>query len=301
MKKFFVYILCMIFLFFLIPVLFTHKYKTKKEYKKLEEKKEEYNYKDLNKVKVLHIKTGEVEEMELDSYIIGVVSAEMPANFEIEALKAQAVVARAYTIYKITKGTKHENADICDDPSCCQAWINKEERLNRWNEEERNLNWSKIEEAVESTKGKVITYEGKPINAFFHSNSGGFTESAFNVWGGENYPYLNVVATSGEDSYKQYNSEVQVTKNEFIEKIKKYHQDFEIDFKKENEIQVLEYTDGKRIKTIKIGNLNLSGVEIRTIFNLKSARFEIIVDGENIKFNVIRLWPWSWNESNRSR
>ena len=301
MKKFFVYILCMIFLFFLIPVLFTHKYKTKKEYKKLEEKKEEYNYKDLNKVKVLHIKTGEVEEMELDSYIIGVVSAEMPANFEIEALKAQAVVARTYTIYKITKGTKHENADICDDPSCCQAWINKEERLNRWNEEERNLNWSKIEEAVESTKGKVITYEGKPINAFFHSNSGGFTESAFNVWGGENYPYLNVVATSGEDSYKQYNSEVQVTKNEFIEKIKKYHQDFEIDFKKENEIQVLEYTDGKRIKTIKIGNLNLSGVEIRTIFNLKSARFEIIVDGENIKFNVIRLWPWSWNESNRSR
>ena len=233
--------------------------------------------------------------------MLGVVSAEMPASFEIEALKAQAVVARTYTLYKITNGGKHENANICDDPSCCQAWISKEDRLNKWNEEERNSNWAKIEEAVNSTKGKVITYNGEPINAFFHSNSGGTTETAGNVWGGENYPYLQTVATSGEDSYKQYNSEVVISKEEFIDKIKEYHNDFEINFEEENAIETEEYTDGGRVKKIKIGNLELSGVEVRTIFGLKSAKFEISIDGDDVKFNVIRIWTRSWNESNRSR
>lgn len=91
----------------------------------------------------------------------------MPANFEEEALKAQAVVARTYTIYKITNGSKHENANICDDSKCCQAWISKEARFEKWNESERENNWSKIVNAVDSTKGKIITYDGKPINAFF--------------------------------------------------------------------------------------------------------------------------------------
>ncbi|MDO5556251.1 MAG: stage II sporulation protein D [Clostridia bacterium] len=246
-----------------------------------------YDYGQYNKVKLLHTSTGEVEELELDDYLLGVVSSEMPASFEKEALKAQAVVARTYTMYKITNESKHENANICDDSTCCQAWISKEDRLNKWNEEERNSNWNKIEEAVNSTKGKIVIYEGKPINAFFHSNSGGKTDTATDVWGGENYPYLQTVQTSGEDIYKQYSSDLVVTKEEFISKIKEYHSDFNIDFNTENQIEILEYTEGNRIKTIKIGNLNLSGVEIRAIFGLKSARFEIIVEQENIKFNVI--------------
>ena len=304
MKNILLYILCMVFLCFLIPIIFTEKNKTQtaQEDKKEESiKQEPYDYKKLNTVKLLHSKTGEIEELELDKYLLGVVSAEMPANFELEALKAQAVVARTYTIYKILKGTKHENADICDNSACCQAWISKEERLNRWNVEERDTNWAKIEEAVNSTKGKIITFEGEPINAFFHSNSGGKTDTANNVWGGANFPYLQAVSTSGENNYTQYNSEALLSKEEFIEKIKKYHPNFEIDFNKENQIQVLEYTDGDRVKTIKIGNLELSGVEIRTIFGLKSAKFEINIEDGNIKFNVIRIRPWSWNEPNRSR
>ena len=91
----------------------------------------------------------------------GVVSAEMPANFEIEALKAQAVVARTYTAYKMYKGSKHENADICDDAACCQAWISKEERFQRWNEQDRENNWNKITTAVDTTVGKIITYKSE--------------------------------------------------------------------------------------------------------------------------------------------
>ena len=294
MKKIFIYILCLVLLCFLIPILFTQKNsikneKTNNEIETEAKAKEEivYDYGKYNTVKVLHNKTGEIEEMELDDYLLGVVSSEMPASFEQEALKAQAVVARTYTIYKITNGNKHENADICDDSKCCQAWISKEDRLDRWNEGERDTNWKKIVEAVNNTKGKIITYEGKAINAFFHSNSGGITDTATAVWGGTNYPYLQAVQTSGEDSYNQYNSEVIITKDEFISKIKEKHSDFEIDFSLDNQIEILDYTDGERIKTIRIGNLNLSGVEIRTLFGLKSAKFEINIEGDNIKFNVI--------------
>ena len=291
MRKILLYILCMVFLCFLIPILFTQRNNLKEMvvYNQMEEKEEviTFDYGQYSTIKLLHAETGEVEEIGIDNYLLGVVSSEMPANFEIEALKAQAVVARTYTIYKITSGKKHENADICDDSNCCQAWSAKEERLNRWNENDRESNWKKIEEAVNSTKGKIVTYGGKPINAFFHSNSGGITDTATNVWGGSNYPYLQAVETSGEDAYSQYNSEVTVTKDEFISKIKEYHSDFEIDFSIENQIEVLEYTDGQRVKTIKIGNLDLSGVEVRKIFGLKSAKFEISVEGENVKFSVI--------------
>ena len=292
MKKVLLYILCMVFLCFLIPILFTKKSEPKEIKSNVEiEYKEDnnlvYDYGEFNKVKLLHTKTGEVEELELDQYLLGVVSSEMPASFEIEALKAQAVVARTYTIYKITEEKKHENADICDDSKCCQAWISKEDRFARWNEEERESNWSKIEEAVNSTKGEIVKYEGKPINAFFHSNSGGTTDTATAVWGGANYPYLQAVETSGEDAYTQYSSEVVLSKEEFANKIREYHSEFQIDYSLENQIEILSYTEGERVKEIKIGNLNLSGVEIRNIFKLKSAKFEINIDGENIKFNVI--------------
>lgn len=287
MRKLYVYVLCFILVCFLIPILFTRKQLTEETGNLKTEEEQNYNYGNYKTIKLLHSSTQEVEELDLDTYLLGVVSAEMPANFEQEALNAQAICARTYTIYKIANGSKHENADICDDSGCCQAWISKEDRLEKWNEEERNNNWTKIETAVNTTKGKIITYEGKPINAFFHSNSGGATDTASSVWGGTNYPYLQTVETSGEEAYSQYASEVLISKEEFISKIKEYHDNFTIDFNQENQIEVIEYTEGNRIKTIKIGNLNLSGVELRTIFGLKSANFQINIEEENIKFSVI--------------
>jgi stage II sporulation protein D len=273
-------------------MLFTNKHKTVDTSEKIESNNEiiqnTYDYKNYQTIKLLHSTTSQIEEIDLDTYLYGVVSSEMPASFEMEALKAQAIVARTYTIYKIKNNSnKHEGANICDDSTCCQAWISKEDRFEKWEESSRESNWNKIVEAVNSTQGKIITYENEPINAFFHSNSGGTTESTINVWGGTNYPYLQSVATSGEDAYTQYYSEVTITKQTFIDKIKENHSDFEIDFSKENCIEVLEYTEGNRVKTIQIGNLQLSGVEVRTILGLKSANFSITIDGENIKFEVI--------------
>ena len=247
-----------------------------------------YDYDEYNTIKLLHKDENKIEEIDLEEYLYGVVSAEMPASFEEEALKAQAVVARTYTIYKIVNNDgKHGEADICDDSTCCQAWISEQDRKDRWDEDEKEENWNKIVNAVNSTQGKIVTYNGEPINAFFHSNSGGTTEAPIEVWGGSGYPYLQSVATAGEDAYSQYSSEAEFTEAEFEEKIKELHSDFEIDFDDENCIKIEEYTEGNRVKTIKIGNLELSGVEVRNIFGLRSANFTVTIEDNKIKFEVI--------------
>ena len=295
MKKTLIYLLILICICFSIPIIFTTEF-SKRANVKIEQgntntsSKEgtTYDYKNYNTIKLLHKETEKIEELKMDEYLYGVVSAEMPASFQEEALKAQAVVARTYTIYKIVNNDgKHNDADICDDSSCCQAWISKEYRLDKWKEEERIENWNKIVNAVNSTQGKIITYEGKPINAFFHSNSGGTTEAPINVWGGSGYPYLQSVSTSGEDAYSQYKSEAEFTKKEFEDKIKEVHNDFKIDYKQKDCIKIEEYTEGNRIKSVKIGNLELSGVEIRNIFGLRSANFKITIQDEKIKFEVL--------------
>ncbi len=296
MKKFLLYFFAFIFVCFLLPAFLTKQdvpvvmqedSKNENQETQAETKNDvEYNYNKYGTINLLHKDTNQVETVELDNYLYNVVSAEMPASFELEALKAQSIVARTYTIYKILN-KKHENADICDDSNCCQAWVSKEDRLARWEESQRESNWAKIEQCVNETKGKIITYNNSPINAFFHSNSGGKTELPVNVWGGgSNMPYLQIVETSGEEGYSQYSSEVELTNEELINKLKTKYQDIKIDFNNQEDIKILEYTDSNRVKTVKFGNHNISGVEARSILNLKSTNFEIIKQEGKIKFTV---------------
>lgn len=293
MKKIIMVLFVFLLVCFSIPIFFTSPFPAKEV--AIVEKKNELvstDQQEMNSktVRVLHTKTNQVEEMRLEDYLYGVVSSEMPANYEIEALKAQAVVARTYTLFQIqNNGSKHkeQHADICDDFQCCQAWIAKQDRLARWDKEKQEEYWNKIVNSVNSTAGKVVTYEGKVINAFFHSNSGGMTETPMNVWGGSNYPYLQTVATAGEDAYAQYSSNVTVTKQKFEEMIQKKHSNFKINWKEKDCIKVKEYTEANRVKTIQIGNLSLSGVEVRTLFGLKSANFKITVEEENVRFEVV--------------
>ena len=247
----------------------------------------EYKYSKHETIKLLHTARNEVEELNIDEYLYGVVSAEMPAQYDIEALKAQAIVARTYLIYNIENNSnKHENADICDSSNCCQAWITKEKRFENWKEDERQNNWDKIVAAVNQTKGKIITYNGKTINAFFHSNSGGTTESSVNIWGGISYPYLQSVQTAGEDGYEQYRSTVTFTQDELINKLKEKHPNISIDFSQDDSIKILEYTDSGRVRTVKFGNVEIAGTQARTILGLKSTNFEINKEQEKITFSV---------------
>lgn len=295
MKKILIYILILLCIVFIIPSMCTKKRQTlavnnKEKNAEETEKKEEqpkYEYSKYSKIKLYHSKTSQIEELPIDEYLYGVVSSEMPASYTLEALKAQAIVARTYTLYQIINSNgKHGKADICDDSTCCQAWLSKEDRITKWDSGVAEENWNKVVEAVNSTQGKIITYNGSPIDAFFHANSGGVTETASNVWGGNDFPYLQSVETSGEDEYSGYNSGVEFTKEEIVKKIKEKHSDFEIDFSLEDCIQITEYTESGRVKTIKLGNIQIAGTEARTIFGLKSTNFTFEVNGDTIKFAV---------------
>ena len=296
MKKVLIYFCGFLILFFIVPVICTvtkpkEKSQVVEEVSVKQETQEteiqDYDYQKYKTIKLLHSETMQIEELNIDEYLYGVVSSEMPANFELEALKAQAVVARTYTIYQIIyNSSKHENADICDNYSCCQAWISKEERFSKWISEEAESNWNKIVQAVNETKGKIVTYNKQPINAFFHANSGGITESSLNIWSGIDYPYLKSVETSGEEGYTQYASEVILNMQELLEKIQTQYEDCEIDFDKQDSIKILEYTSSGRVKTIKFGNKEIAGTEARTLLGLKSTKFAVTIDGENIIFSV---------------
>ena len=300
MKKMLLYILSFIILFFILPIIFTitPKAETEEVVSNIENVTQEqpeqevettiYDYQKYKTIKLFHSGSGQIEELPIDEYLYGVVSSEMPANYEAEALKAQAIVARTYTIYQIMNNSgKHPGADICDNSSCCQAWISKDERLSKWALEEAESNWNKIVDAVNSTSGKIITYQNKPINAFFHSNSGGKTESSLNIWGGIDYPYLKSVETAGEEGYTQYSSEAKFTKEELLNKLKEKYEDCEIDYSQENCIQILEYTTSGRVKTIKFGNKEIAGTEARTILGLRSTNFTFTISGDEIIFSVI--------------
>ena len=303
MKKILIYLISFITICFILPAIFTNR-TAKTSTNDIGEEKttdkssgetviettkntstSEYEYQKYGTINLLHTSTGEVEQVKIDDYLCNVVSAEMPADYAEEALKAQAVVARTYTIYKINN-KKHENADICDDSTCCQAWVDKETRFSRWEESKRESNWEKIQKCVKETQGQIITYQNQPINAFFHANSGGKTELPVNVWGGTGLPYLQVVETTGEEGYTQYESEIELTQDELIEKLRTKYSDINIDFNNQDDLKIVTYTDSGRVKTVKFGNHEISGVETRTLLGLKSTNFEIIKENDKIKFIV---------------
>ncbi len=300
MKKILFYIIALFCIVFLIPSICTRQKRQLQKNENVENISEEktvesnneanypnYDYTSFATIKLYHTKTGDIEELPIDEYLYGVVSSEMPVKYEIEALKAQAVVARTYTIYQIThsKG-KHNNADICDNYACCQAWISKEDRFAKWDEKDSENNWKKIVNAVNSTQGKVITYNGDVIDAFFHSNSGGITETASNVWGGQNFPYLKSVETSGEDEYSEYNSEVELSKDELTNKLKEKHSEIEINYEENDVIKIIEFTESGRVKKIKFGNVEIAGTEARTILGLKSTNFNFEIRDNSVIFFV---------------
>lgn len=138
----------------------------------VESEREPFQPGDLDGEMVLKVLAGDtVEEMTLGEYLVGVVRAEMPASFEPEALKAQAVAARTYTLYKMQTGGNHgDTADICTDSTCCQAYISEENARNNWGEN-ADAYEEKIETAVRETDGETILYGGVPILAVFHSCS----------------------------------------------------------------------------------------------------------------------------------
>lgn len=229
------------------------------------------------KIKVYLHKEDKVVDMFLEEYLMGVVAAENPAEFGLEALKAQAVASRTYALRKAqsTSAKEHKGADVCTSTHC-QAWVSKEDKMKEWGIFNARSYWSKIEKAVNSTQGIVITYNGTLANSVFHSNSGGKTENAEEVWKCDPVPYLKSVPSIGEEDSIHFRSSKLVKTEDFINTVKKRYPDFdyvEDDFYKD--IEILNYTTGGRVETIRVGNIIIKGTDFRTMFELRSANFVI--------------------------
>ena len=217
--------------------------------------------------------TGEIISMEWDEYITGVVLCEMPVEFEAEALKAQAVVARTYALRRISTGGKHIGADVCTDPSCCQGYRDLSNFLESGGTEEQ-LN--KVENAVISTNSQVLLYNGEPIEATYFSCSGGRTEDALAVWGAE-IPYLRATDSPGEEKANHYTDTVHYSGEEFLKRL-----GLSSTVRPEGWVEEITYTEGGGVKDIRICGQAFSGTKVRQLLGLRSTAFVISVVGEKV-------------------
>lgn len=217
---------------------------------------------------------GEVIQMDIEKYLIGVLLAEMPADFEMEALKAQAVAARTYALKCHAQGYKHTGA-VCTNASCCQGYMTQEAYLEAGGSRQEIL---RVITAVSHTAGEVLCYDGKLILATYFDCSGGSTEDAAAVWG-QVYPYLQAVPSPGEEKAAYFEDEITVTPEQLQEALgcilpedpKCWFDEF-------------TYTPGGGVDTVKIGGVSYRGTTLRSLLGLRSTAFEIKVDGENIVF-----------------
>lgn len=205
--------------------------------------------------------------MELEEYLTGVVLAEMPASFESEAHKAQAVVARTYTMRALRDKPRHETACVCTDSTCCQGYLSADEYICRGG---RADDVEKIALAVRDTAGLVLTYDGELIEATYFSCSGGTTEDAVAVWGTD-VPYLRSVKSPGEEQATHYTDTVTITAEQFA--LALGIKDME---NPEMWIGNITYTAGGGVDRIEIGEEEYAGTQIRKLLGLRSTAFEIV-------------------------
>lgn len=222
-------------------------------------------------VRLLQI-DGTVTEQDLEGYLTQVLLAEIPASFEEEALKAQAVAARTYAWKAYTTGEKHENGCVCTDPACCQASITEETYLSKGGTQE---GIEKIRAAVYATAGSVLTYEEELIDATYFSCSGGSTEAAVAVWGTD-VPYLQSVPSPNENA--KYDSDtVSFSLEQFCNALGK-----ELNGDPQSWFRNVTYTEGGGVACMSIGGQDYSGTQLRKMLGLRSTVFSIASDKELI-------------------
>ncbi len=223
------------------------------------------------KVITLNRTRGDVVQINLEEYLIGVVAAEMPASFNLEALKSQAIVARTYTL-KLLESKR----TITDDVST-QVYKDNAELKNMWGNS-YNTYYNKIKNAVSSTSGLCITYNGSLIDAVYHSTSNGYTEDSVKVWGND-IPYLKTVTSPWDTSASSYLKENTIS----YDKIRTV---LGINFDSSSIIEIISKDESGRISNIKFGDKVLTGVEVRNLLGLRSADFDFMMTDTGVLFTT---------------
>lgn len=231
----------------------------------------------------------EVVEVELEEYLMCVVSSEMPASFEMEALKAQAVAARTYSVARelnfveTENPTGHEKAALCDTTHC-QVYQNKEQiaafRSAKWMAE----SWPRIQEAVNATAGQVLCYNGELAGqTLFHSSSGGRTENSEDVFVTA-VPYLRSVESPYEEDATHSNELTEIPISQFVETINSSVEGANIGAWDAKNIKVTARSSGDKAMRVEIGSLVMTGKELRELFSLASANFNVSATEDSLLF-----------------
>lgn len=229
-------------------------------------------------------------ELTMEEYLYGVLKAEMPASFPEEALKAQAVAARTYTIHKqwlYEKGAapaeSHKGAQMCSDYHHCKAYsLKSAEEL--WGKDAEFYE-KKVKAAIAETDGIYMTYNAEPIVAVFHAASGPKTEKASDVWGGE-YPYLNAVESPGGEHSPRYYGEVTVSLAEFQKKMAAAF-GCNLEGDSTNWVKGYSRSESGGVQTVNIGGVDCKGTVMRTTFGLNSTNFEVKMGKTDVVFSTV--------------
>ena len=236
----------------------------------------------------LTIQDGDTtEQMTLERYLTGVVRGEMPASFEMEALRAQAAAERSYVYYQLAAGRKdaHPDADFCTDHTCCSAYLSETAAREKWGGDFAPWN-TRVEQAVSDTDGQVVLYNGRPILAVFHSSSAGRTAAAGDVWSGD-LPYLvSVDSPEGEETVPNYYSTVTFTAAEAKEKLLAAYPELKLSGTPDRWFGAAAENGSGRVETVSVGGTDIEGTELRRIFGLRSACFTVAADSESVTFRV---------------
>ena len=264
MKKIILIILAIIFIPYIIVSLFIRTDDIK------------FYYKEGMNVRVKREQTNTIEVVPFEDYVVGVLAGEMPVNFELEALKAQAVAARTYVMKKMSDN-RNKDYDIVDTVQN-QVYISDEELKDKWKDKyQERIN--KVKRAVLETKGEYLSYNGKVIEAFFFSTSVGKTENSEEVFK-ESLPYLRSVdSTWDEEVSPVFNDSKEYSLQEFFERLNLKYSD-------QINVEVLNTTSTGRIKNIKINGKKFTGSEVYKNLNLRSTFFEINQVGSNVIINT---------------
>lgn len=241
-------------------------------------------------LRVYDTQAAAVRLLSLESYVAGVVAAEMPASWPEEALACQAVAARTRAVsscksYGGAGCRSHPDADLCTDSACCQGWLSPEERQAKWGDSWQPME-ERVEQAVRATFGQVLTYEGEPIEVLYHAASGGQTEDAAAVFS-RSVPYLCSVESPGEESYEGYAVEQRFSLAEATELLLAAFPDCGVEASAlPSQLELISLSDTGRVQEMRVGNQRVQGKELRAALGLRSTLFTWETEGDTLIFRV---------------
>ncbi len=244
-----------------------------------------FDWTETTQIKVYDHRADRIVTMDLEEYIVGVVSAEMPARYEFEALKSQAVATRTYTLYRMQRGGCQTNpeADVCTNSKCCQAFSSHERMQETWGDEYAK-NYNRVAEAVMGTAGEVLVYDGKLCDALYHACSGGQTEDSEHVYANA-IPYLRGVDSPYEDPMRT--EDVPFGMDALIELITaKYPESGVTEDNAKTAIEIASAYDSGRVEMFRLGKTAITGKQARNLFGLRSTMFTVTWSEDGIVFHT---------------